>query len=173
MDRATLATLYDQHAEPLFRYLSTMTHRADEARDWLQDVFVKLARSGDCLNGVRNERAFLFRLARNVALDSLRRSKTRHHKLAEYREEPICLFAADTDPDKAAFRDQLGKAMAALPADQRDVVYLKLYEDLTFQAIGEILEITGNTAASRYRYGLTKLRSSLRPLYDEIHEDRL
>ncbi len=171
MDRATLEALYDQHAEPLFRYLSTMAHITDEARDWLQDVFVKIARNGHCLEGVHHERAFLFRLARNVALDSLRRSKTRHHKLIELQHEARSVFAPASDPDNAAFRDQLGKAMAELPADQRDVVYLKLYEDLTFQAIAEILEITGNTAASRYRYGLTKLRSSLRPLYDEIHEN--
>jgi len=48
------------------------------------------------------------------------------------------------------------------------VVHLKLWEDLTFEQIGVVLEISPNTAASRYRYGLDKLRAALRPLYEEI-----
>jgi len=48
------------------------------------------------------------------------------------------------------------------------VVHLKLWEYLTFEHIAELLDIPPNTAASRYRYGLDKLRERLRPLYDEI-----
>jgi len=55
-----------------------------------------------------------------------------------------------------------------LPEDQRAVVHLKLWENLTFEQIATTLEISPNTAASRYRYGLDKLRALLRPLYDEI-----
>jgi RNA polymerase sigma-70 factor, ECF subfamily len=56
----------------------------------------------------------------------------------------------------------------SLPVDQRAVVHLKLWEELTFEAIAELLDIPSNTAASRYRYGLDKLRQRLRPLYREI-----
>jgi RNA polymerase sigma-70 factor (ECF subfamily) len=48
------------------------------------------------------------------------------------------------------------------------VVHLKLWSGLTFERIAEVLEVPLNTAASRYRYGLDKLRARLRPLYDEI-----
>ena len=48
------------------------------------------------------------------------------------------------------------------------VVHLKLWEGLTFEQIAIALDIPLNTAASRYRYGLDKLRARLRPLYDEI-----
>jgi RNA polymerase sigma-70 factor (ECF subfamily) len=48
------------------------------------------------------------------------------------------------------------------------VVHLKLWEELTFEEIAAALEIPPNTAASRYRYGLDKLRERLRPLYEEI-----
>ena len=51
---------------------------------------------------------------------------------------------------------------------QRSVVYLKLWEEFTFQEIATTLEILPNTAASRYRLGLAKLREQLRPLYNEI-----
>ena len=52
--------------------------------------------------------------------------------------------------------------------EQRSVVHLKLWEGLTFEAIADVLEIPPNTAASRFRYGLDKLRERLRPLYEEI-----
>jgi RNA polymerase sigma-70 factor, ECF subfamily len=50
------------------------------------------------------------------------------------------------------------------------VVHLKLWEELTFEAIAEALGIPANTAASRYRYGIDKLRARLRPFYDEIKQ---
>ena len=58
--------------------------------------------------------------------------------------------------------------MGELPSEQRAVLHLKLWEGLTFEAVGETLSISSNTAASRYRYGLDKLRARLRPIYDEI-----
>ena len=61
-------------------------------------------------------------------------------------------------------------ALGELPAEQRAVVHLKLWEGLTFEQIAELLDLPLNTAASRYRYGLDKLRQRLRPLYDEINE---
>jgi RNA polymerase sigma-70 factor (ECF subfamily) len=58
--------------------------------------------------------------------------------------------------------------MAVLPADQRAVLHLKLWEALTFEQIAETLGIPPNTAASRYRYGIDKLRTLLRPVYEEM-----
>ena len=72
------------------------------------------------------------------------------------------------DPDEQEFRRALAEALGELPPDQRAVVHLKLWEGLTFEQIADALEIPMNTAASRYRYGLDKLRDRLRPLYEEI-----
>ena len=66
------------------------------------------------------------------------------------------------------FRDELAGALAGLPPDQRAVVHLKLWEGLTFGEIAAIQDISPNTAASRYRYALDKLRERLRPIYEEI-----
>ena len=82
--------------------------------------------------------------------------------------EAVNLFAAAPEPDEPAFREALSEALGELPPEQRAVVHLKLWEDLTFEHIAELLDIPLNTAASRYRYGLDKLRERLRPLYDEI-----
>ena len=72
------------------------------------------------------------------------------------------------DPDEQLFRQELAEALGELPAEQRAVVHLKLWEGLTFEEIAAVLDLSANTAASRYRYGLDKLRGRLRPLYEEI-----
>jgi RNA polymerase sigma-70 factor (ECF subfamily) len=77
-------------------------------------------------------------------------------------------FAPVTDPDAAAFKSALTNALAELPPEQRAVVHLKLWEHLTLDAIATLLDIPPNTAASRYRYGIDKLRTLLRPVYDEL-----
>ena len=107
------------------------------------------------------------------AIDSFRRQTTRERNYEALGAEQAGLFAATSDPDEAEFRRQLSAALGELPADQRAVVHLKLWEGLTFDAIAELLGLPLNTAASRYRYGLDKLRERLRPLYDEIKHGRL
>jgi RNA polymerase sigma-70 factor (ECF subfamily) len=86
----------------------------------------------------------------------------------QWSKEPLKLFATHADPDESAFRLGLAEALGELPEDQRSVVHLKLWEGLTFEAIARLLDIPPNTAASRYRYGIDKLRARLRPLYEEI-----
>ena len=62
----------------------------------------------------------------------------------------------------------MAAALAELPPEQRAVAHLKLWTGLTFEQIAAALEIPPNTAASRYRYALDKLRARLRPLYEEM-----
>ncbi|HZQ46175.1 MAG TPA: RNA polymerase sigma factor [Verrucomicrobiae bacterium] len=162
-----LERLYDAHAQALFAFLLNFTRHEADTRDLLQEVFVKLARQPELLANVRDERAFLIRLAHNAAIDLLRRRQARVSNHDELREMAP-LFATATDPDSQAFRENLARALSELPPDQRAVLHLKLWEGLTFDQIAAALDISPNTAASRYRYGLDKLRDRLRPLYEEI-----
>ena len=114
-----LERLYDAHAAMLFAFLLNLTRDEVDTRDLLQEIFVKLARQPDLLAGVREERAFLIRLAHNAAVDLIRRRGTRE-RTREHWAEIVSPFAPP------------------------------------------------NTAASRYRYVLDKLRDRLRPLYEEI-----
>jgi RNA polymerase sigma-70 factor, ECF subfamily len=160
--------LYDDHAQALFSFLLNFTSHEADTRDLLQEVFIKLAEHPGLLAGVREERPFLLRLARNLAIDQARRRGTRvrhHDRMAEERSD---WFAPAPAADERAFQEALAAALRDLPAEQREAVYLKLWEGLTFAKIAEVLQIQANTAASRYRYGLDKLRDRLRPLYDEI-----
>ena len=159
-----LERLYDDHAQALFGFLLNLTRNEEDTRDLLQELFVKLSRQPHLIENARDQRAYLLRLAHNGAIDLFRRRTVRE----KYQQEPSDLFAESANPDEKAFREALTIALETLPPEQRAVVHLKLWEDLTFDEIAEVLSVSSNTAASRYRYALDKLRQRLRPLYDEI-----
>lgn len=163
-----LEQIYDDHASSLFAFLLNLTRNETDSRDLLQDIFRKLVADPDRLRNVHTPRAYLLRLAHNLAVDSMRRRTVREQATDRFRSDSPDCFASTDDPDIQAFRSELNRALAALPSEQRTVVHLKLWEGATFEAIAGILDIPPNTAASRYRYGLDKLRAHLRPFYDEI-----
>jgi len=111
-----LARLYDDHAQALFGFLLNLTRHEADTRDVLQEVFVKLARQPERLNGVRDERAFLLRLARNAAIDRLRRRATRERNYEQMAAESASAFAPAHDPDEQGFRLALAAALGELPA---------------------------------------------------------
>ena len=168
MAQTDFERLYDEHAQAMFAFLLNFTRHEADTRDLLQELFVKLAERPELLDGVRDERAFLLRLAHNLAIDLIRRRGTREKNYEQLTGELAPVFAPASEPDASAFREALAAALGEIPSDQRAVVHLKLWEGLTFEQIAELLDIPLNTAASRYRYGLDKLRERLRPLYDEI-----
>jgi RNA polymerase sigma-70 factor (ECF subfamily) len=165
---AEIERLYDEHTQSLFAFLLNFTRDEADTRDLLQEIFVKLAREPKLLDGIREERAFLIRLAHNAAIDLMRRRGTREKTKENFAAETVSLFAPVNDTDEKFFRAELAVALGELPEEQRAVVHLKLWAGLTFEEIAAALEIPPNTAASRYRYGLDKLRGRLRPLYEEI-----
>ena len=163
-----LERLYDEHGQALFAFLLNLTRNEADTRDLLQEVFIKLAKNPAALAEAREPRAFLLRSAHNLAVDLMRRRGTRQRNYEQLAAESEGLFAASKNPDEDAFRRALAQALGELPADQRAVVHLKLWEGLTFEQIAVALDVPPNTAASRYRYGIDKLRERLRPLYEEI-----
>lgn len=166
MNDHELERIYDGHASGLFHYLAAFTKTEADARDLLQELFIKLARG--VTMEVQSEKAFLFRLAHNLAIDWLRRRKARwdseERLLAELDEGR----QAAADPDAALLMRSFAEAMQTLPDEQRTILQLKLWDGLTFEEIAAAQGIPLNTAASRHRYGLEKLRTLLRPLYEEL-----
>ena len=160
--------LYDEHAASIFGFVLSLTRSEPDTRDVLQELFLKLASRPEQLAAVRQPRAWLLRLAHNLAIDTMRRRAGHDHASERAAAEPAPLFAPAPNPDEASYRHALATALAELPAEQRTVVHLKLWEDLTFAEIADALDIPPNTAASRYRYGIDKLQTLLRPIYEEL-----
>src|SRR5579859_5974547 len=98
-----LEPLYDAHAQALYAFLLNLTRDEADTRDLLQEVFVKIAREPQLLEGVREPRAFLIRLAHNAAIDAIRRRCTRDKTRENFVAERISPFAPSTDPDEKVF----------------------------------------------------------------------
>ena len=162
--------IYDEHADALFAFVLNLTRSEADTRDVLQEIFQRVAARPAMLDGIREERAFLIRLAHNAAIDLMRRRAARERNHSAFADEAPLLFDHATNADEENFRRALAEALGSLPLEQRAVAHLKLWESATFEQIAHALNISPNTAASRYRYAIDKLRERLRPLYDEIKD---
>lgn len=160
--------LYDEHAQALFAFVLNLTRCESETRDVLQEVFAKIAGKPASFHAAREMRAYLLRTAHRLVVDSWRCRAIHARAVEQITIEPPAFFEPTGGPDEAAFRAATEQALIGLPPDQRAVVHLKIWERMTFAEIATALDISINTAASRYRYGLDKMRLSLRPIYNEL-----
>ncbi|NJK90864.1 MAG: RNA polymerase sigma factor [Blastochloris sp.] len=165
-----LERLYDEHADAVFGFLLHLSGSEADARDLLQDVFLKLVRKPGLLGSVHHIRAFLLRMAHHAFVDSIRRRQTRERS-ALALGEASCWFAHQHPPGmEQDWGPEVSRAMTQIPAEQRAVLHLKLWQERTFAEIGQILGISTHTAASRYRYALNKMEALLRPHYEQRHD---
>ena len=156
-----LTELYERHGEGLYRYLLFKLGSAEDAEDALQEAFVRFARYDLRWRFVRDPRAFVFRVARNEANRCLRRRLGRREgeKMIEAGARTSFVSAA-ARPEESSLSLLLQQA-EGLPPEQKEAVFLKVFYGLTFKEIGLVCGVPADTAASRYRYGIEKLREAL------------
>src|SRR5262249_55408006 len=146
-------TLYRAKATELILYGRALGLSHAEAEDVVQETFIALMR---CERSPRQPEHYCVRSFRNRALNyrrSLWRRLTREFESVRWFERR----PSETEEEREAM-----KCLAELPPPQREVIVLKIWHEYTFEEIGELLEISPNTAAGRYRYGLQKLKTSLK-----------
>jgi RNA polymerase sigma-70 factor (ECF subfamily) len=148
-----LRSVYDEYAGPLYWYALSLLERAEEAEDVVHEVFAALLRRGGGI--IRRPRAYLFKAARRHAHEVRRR-----RGLESQIPDSERLSWVDTGAEQDLAID-VDRALKSLPVAQREVVGLKVMEGLTFREIAHVLDIRPNTAASRYRLGMARLRTAL------------
>lgn len=145
--------LYDEKAAELLLYGRALGLGESEAEDVLQETFVALLKLKETPD---NPVHYCVRAYRNRALNFKRglwRRVARELESARWFEGS----PAETGLEEAAQR-----ALAKLPAEQREVIVLKIWHEMTFDAISGILDLSPNTVAGRYRYGMQKLKTILK-----------
>ena len=157
-------------AAPVRRFLFTMCGRWDQAEDLAQGALLKAWQKRDSFRGQSGAATWIFAIARNHWLDSLRRKK--HRAKTESMDEQLLISNPSSGPHVAAARHELAeavhRAMDMLPPEQREALALRESEGLRFPEIAELLAVPVATAKSRVRYALLKLADELGHLRSEL-----
>ncbi len=162
-ETTALDRLMAEHAVGVFRYLCAMVGNGDSARDLRQDTFLKLQHQADHAG-----KALVYTVARNCALDYLRRQRSRNR--FESTTDPETLPPTSTlpahNPDhilqSKQLRQDILQALATMPEEQRTVFHLSEIEGVPYHDIATILEVSPGTIASRKHHAVVKLRKFLR-----------
>jgi RNA polymerase sigma-70 factor, ECF subfamily len=164
-DETALATLINRHQSKIYGFIYSKISDRDLSDDIFQDTFIKVIKTLKS-NSYNEEGKFLpwvMRIAHNLIIDHFRRNK----KMPMYREtEEFSIFSIMTDNsltvENQMITDQvekdLKKLIEELPQDQKEVLVMRIYQDLSFKEISELTGVSINTALGRMRYALMNLR---------------
>jgi len=143
---------YREHGATLILFAKAITGETSRAQDIVHQVFLKLIENGNLARAV-DKKAYLFACVRNAVLNE-------HKRGARQTSLDTEAWFSPADRDYAG-EENLRRALGTLPDDQRQVVILHVWAELTFSQIGDLLGVSSNTVASRYRYALGKLREAM------------
>lgn len=152
--------ILDSIGDKLYNFLTIMLGSPLDAEDVLQEVFCRLIKYKVRFRFMRNPSAYIFRIARNEAISFLkhRKKNLRSYHSVEGLSKVIQENLRGLDHE---ILHHTAEALAKIPADQREVIVLKFFEELTFREISNVCGVSIGTITSRYRYGMEKLRKLL------------
>jgi len=159
--REALARIYEKYKTDLLVLSMALLNDASAAEDVVHDVFLAFVQTIERFRLTGSLRSYLLTCAANRARNV---NKAKHRQGVEF--DPVEPVSPDSDgpPELMICNEQLqqlSNAMAQLPYEQREVIMLHVQAGMTFKTIAKALAISDNTAKSRHRYGLDKLRSLL------------
>lgn len=161
-DTAAFETLYKRHNDALYRYLLRLCRHRATAEDIFQDVWGKIIKARSSYRPTAKFTTFMYHVAHNCFIDHVRRNK-RHANNTELEPDLHADTAEspDTITERSLARERLTLALRDLPEEQRDAFLL--YEEAGL-SIDQIASVTGSnreTAKSRLRYAVNKLRAAI------------
>ena len=164
-DENALGTLISRHQSKIYGFIYSKVTDRDISDDIFQDTFIKVIKTLKS-NSYNEEGKFLpwvMRIAHNLIVDHFRRNK----KMPMFREtEEFSIFSIMSDDSQniegrmitTQVEDDLKRLIQELPKDQKEVLEMRIYQDLSFKEISEITGVSINTALGRMRYALMNLR---------------
>ena len=166
-DASAFEVLYSRYRQPLFRYLQHQTGNAAIAEELFQDVWLNLIRTRERYEVTASFKTFIYRMSHNRLIDYYRKNK--HGIPASYDElDPLLNSEQTTNPVSPQRKvegmqqvEQLMTAIDMLPEAQREAFLLKENTGLSVEEIAEITNTKPETAKSRIRYALKKIRQTV------------
>lgn len=154
--------LWQDYGPKLMLFARQQAPVVSEAEDLVQEAFIRYWKARQ--NNAGLTPSLLFTLVKRVAIEHARRWNGRARPAEDIPgvAEPATTMFEDVVEERER-KEMLEAALKALPEAQREVLVLKIWGGLTFEEIGATLDISPFTAASRYRYGLGRLRELLTP----------
>lgn len=167
MDREEIEDLYGKHAKVLVLFACASLGERARAEDMVQQVFLRLIERP--VHRPDNPQAYLFTAVRNAAQNEIRSLR----RMVELNDEQPWFDDLHSDQDTRDVMSERNLRMAlwSLPEEQREVTVMHIWGEMTFPAIGSVLGISANTAASRYRYALAQLREQMKARRSDLHAD--
>lgn len=159
-DRSAFETLVRRHQKGVWRVVRRYLRRDADTADVTQQVFVRAFTGLATFRGAASVRSWLYRIAINCALTWIRDHK--RETLSEIAEDSL---TEDAVGETRIASDQESKrlraAIAQLPAKQKLVLELRVFDDLSFKEVAELAECSENTAKVSFHYAVKKLRETL------------
>lgn len=164
-DENALTILINRHQSKIYGFIYSKLSDRDISDDIFQDTFIKVIKTLKS-NSYNEEGKFLpwvMRISHNLIIDHYRRNK----KMPMYREtEEFSIFSimSDNMPNiesqliTTQVENDLRKLIEELPAEQKEVLMMRMYQDLSFKEISETTGVSINTALGRMRYAIMNLR---------------
>lgn len=161
-DVVAFEMLYQRHKNALYRYLVRLCHHRDTAEDIFQDVWGKIIKSRQNYRPTAKFSTFLYRVAHNCFIDHIRRNK-RHSQIVDVEpdNQPDPGEQPETLAERSLAKRRLVAALRELPEEQRDVFLLHEEAGLNLDQIASVTGANRETAKSRLRYAVRKLRVAI------------
>lgn len=161
-DVSAFEALYRRHNDAVYRYLLRLSGHADTADDVFQDTWGKIIKARESYRPTAKFTTFLYRVAHNCFIDHVRRNK-RHSRNVSLEPE---LHGNEDESlemstERSLARERLAVALGSLPEEQRDAFLLREEGGLSVDEIASVTGCNRETAKSRLRYAVAKLRSAI------------
>ena len=161
-DVAAFEVLYRRHNDALYRYLLRLSRQQHAAEDLYQEVWSKIIRSRHRYRPTAKFTTFLYRVAHNCFIDYVRRNKRHSHEsVIDPDVTPDTADQPEMLVEKSMARTRLELALQMLPDEQRDVFLLHEEAGLNLDAIAHVTGVSRETAKSRLRYAVRKLKTAM------------
>lgn len=160
-DEDAFREFYVRHRKPLFVYLLSLVRDRETAEELLQETFFAFLRHLDGLNGSADLRPYLVRTARNRAIDLLRRARRGEEALHARAEHPLFKRRPADGVAGAEGAEEVEALLQRLPPEQKEAIVLRVLLGMTYREIALLSGCPEASVASRYRYGMEKLRAAL------------